>query len=128
MLVGLVFEGVVVGLLLLVVIMCWRVDCCFNVFKMGQDGVCEFVIQFNDVIDCVCVVLVMLECVSWENGEIFECCVQDVCVLFDELCLMIGKVDCMVDIMFWCLVCKCVVDIFLQGVGFLVFNDFKDVR
>ena len=80
---GLVFEGVVAGLLLLAVIMCWRVDRRLNALKTGQDGVRESVIQLNDATDRARAALATLERATRENGDILERRVQDARALSD---------------------------------------------
>ncbi|MEC9249027.1 MAG: DUF6468 domain-containing protein [Pseudomonadota bacterium] len=125
---GLVFEGVVAGLLLLAVIMCWRVDRRLNALKTGQDGVRESVIQLNDATDRARAALAALERATKENGEILERRVHDARVLSDELRLMTGKADRTADSMTRRPARKRATDIFPQGAGSSVLNDLKDVR
>lgn len=125
---GLVFEGVVAGLLLLAVIMCWRVDRRLNALKTGQDGVRESVIQLNDATDRARAALAALERATKENGEILERRVHDARALSDELRLMTGKADRTADTMTRRPTRKRAADIFPQGAGSSVLNDLKDVR
>lgn len=125
---GLVFEGVVAGLLLLAVIMCWRVDRRLNALKTGQDGVRESVVQLNDATDRARAALAALERATRENGDILERRVQDARALSDELRLMTGKADRTADTMTRRPARKRAADIFPQGAGSSVLNDLKDVR